>query len=378
MRHRRPLPFVGTLLCAALVITGCGSSPTSGAADGPTNRTAGSSDDPSQFARYLALTGSSREDTLLADARRQGGVLDVYTSNTDIDKLVAGFTKAYPGIKVNTFRANSETVLQRILQESQANKIANDVVDTNDFELDVLSEQGTLARYRGPAIKALRPQASFPDWTASRYNAFVVGWNTKLVPAGEEPKSFEDLASPKWKGKLAMEVSDWDWYASLTTYLTDRKGMSPDAAQQLLERIAANAKVVKGHTVQGELLSAGQFSVALSVYSHTVDKAAADGAPVTWRPAVQPVILRPNGVALMRRARHPAAAVLWVDWVLGPGQAVIAESKRIPAATSVAGFSDPIPAGTEVFDVPQQIISKSNKTWSSRYDALLRGVPKVG
>jgi len=38
--------------------------------------------------------------------------------------------------------------------------------------------------------------------------------------------------------------------------------------------------VEKGHTSWGELLSSGQFGVALSIYSHTVDKAAAKGAPV--------------------------------------------------------------------------------------------------
>ena len=42
------------------------------------------------------------------------------------------------------------------------------------------------------------------------------------------------------------------------------------------------------------MLSAGQFAVASSVYSHTVDNAAAKGAPVAWHPIADPVILRPT------------------------------------------------------------------------------------
>jgi iron(III) transport system substrate-binding protein len=355
------------LLAAGLLLAGCGAS--------PTTTTAGSAPGKNPYAPYESLSGTERTDKLLADARSEGGTLDLYTSNTDIQDLVDAFQKAYPGIKVHAFRANSETVLQRALQENDANKPQNDVMDTNDLELRALDAQHLLHAYKGPAEAGLKDAAKhLGGWTAERFNAFVVGWNTDRVKKGQEPTDFADFADPKWKGKLSVEVGDWDWYASMHTYLTEEKGMSDAEADALFKKIAANVKVVKGHTVQGELLSAGQFSVALSVYSHTVDKAAKKGAPVAWRPAVEPVILRPNGVALMSRARHPAAALLWTDWVLGPGQKVIAESLRIPAAEHVPGYTDPIPAGTRTYSL-SKTAETDTKKWNTAYDALLRGVP---
>ncbi|MDX2706953.1 extracellular solute-binding protein [Streptomyces sp. PA03-6a] len=369
MRHGA---LTAGLLAAGLVLAGCGSAPTTTGAGGPAPEGA----DP--YADYAALTGSRRTGKLLADARSEGGVLDLYTSNTDIQDLVDGFEKAYPAIKVRAFRANSETVLQRALQENQAGKPQNDVVDTNDLELRALDSQHLLTPYDGPADEGLRDAAKeFGGWTAERFNAFVVGWNTDQVPAGQEPKDFADLADPRWKDRLSVEIGDWDWYASMHTYLTDEKGMSPSAVDDLFRRIAANVKVTKGHTVQGELLSAGQFSVALSVYSHTVDKAAAKGAPVTYEPVVEPVILRPNGVGLMAHPRHPAAALLWTDWVLSEGQKVIAGSLRIPAAKTVEGFKDPIPPGTTTYSLSKTAETDSKK-WNDAYDALLRGVPATG
>ena len=360
--------ILASAVVATLALAGCGSSPTAGTGSGETK---------GAYSKYASLTGSARTSTLLADARKEGS-LDIYTSNTDIDDLVSAFEKLYSGIKVNVYRANSESVLQRVSQEASANKTASDVVDTNEFELDVMSRQHILAPYTGPAKGGLRPEAVFPDWIAERFNAFVVGWNTKLVPSGQEPKSLEDLTAPKWKGKLSLEMGDWDWYMAWHTYLTEKKGMSDAQVTSLFRSLAANAKVVKGHTVQGELLSSGQFAVALSVYSHTIDKAAAKGAPVAWRPPLQPVLLRPDGAALMARARHPAAALLWLDWVLIGGQKIIADSKRIPAAKSVAGFTDPIPAGTPTYDVPLDKLRTESKKWETAYDEFVRGAKGSG
>jgi iron(III) transport system substrate-binding protein len=363
MRNRGTLTSVAVVAVASLALAGCGSSPTADSGSGEQNGGA--------YAAYASLTGTGRTDKLLADARKEGE-LAVYTSNTDIDGLVTAFKQVYSGIEVKVYRANSESVLQRVLQEVGANRTASDIIDTNDYELDVMSQQHAFAPYGGPGKAGLRPEAIFPDWTAERFNAFVIGRNTKVVPAGQEPKTIQDLADPKWKGKISLEVSDWDWYLAWHSYLTEKKGMTDAQVTALFQSLAANSKVVKGHTVQGELLSSGQFGFALSAYSHTIDKAAAKGAPVAWRPAVQPVIMRPNGVGLMARPKHPAAALLWMDWVLTAGQKVIAESMRIPAAKSVPGFTNPIPAGTETYNVPLERLRTESKKWETAYDQIVR------
>ena len=121
--------------------------------------------------------------------------------------------------------------------------------------------------------------------------------------------------------------------------------MSEDEYTDLMTRLASNSQVVKGHTVQGELLSAGQFDVGVSLYSHTVDKAADEGAPVAWMPAsgepVQPIISRPNGIGLVKTATNPCAAMLFVDFELTGGQDVFKEAFRIG---SVEGTDNPLSA----------------------------------
>lgn len=197
---RLPHHALLVLLTVTATLVGC----SSGAADQPGAAPGGAATAADPYAPYAALTGPDRTAKLLADARAEGGEVDVYTSNTDIQPLVDGFQQVYPGVHVNAFRANSETVLQRVLQETGARRVGNDVVDTNDFELRAMSREHALAPYTGPAKANLRPDAVFDDWQAERFNAFVVGWNTALVPAGQAPRDFADLADPKWKGKLAL------------------------------------------------------------------------------------------------------------------------------------------------------------------------------
>ena len=202
---------------------------------------------------------------------------------------------------------------------------------------------------------------------------FVLGWNTDLVKPGEQPTSLKDLADPKWKGKISLELGDFDWFATMYQYYR-HQGMTDAEVHDLFVAIAANSKTVKGHTAQGELLSAGQFAIAPSIYSHTVDKAADKGAPVVWRPTtggvVEPAITRPNGAGVMKTAAHPYAAVLFMDYMLSPeGQSIITDDFRVG---SVVSGADPL-SGLEVITIPEQELLDNGKKWDEMYASIVNG-----
>lgn len=369
---RRPLQLIGTIAAAALIAAACGGSPSSpstgggsGAADSADAKAA-----QAVYDKFNAMKGEERTKALVEAANAEGE-LAIYTSNTDIDKVVEAFEDKYPDIDVSVYRANSETVLQRVVQEQGAGFHGNDILETNAGELGIASQEGFLADYQSELRDKVREEGRGKGWTASRFNVFVVGWNTNLVKPGQEPKSLEELADPKWKGKISMELSDLDWFAAMYGWYK-QQGRSDADILALFEKLAANAKVAKGHTVQGELLSAGQFAVAVSSYSHTIDKAADDGAPVTWRPQggtpVQPVVTRPNGVALMRSAKHPAAAALFVDFELTDTQEIFREAFRIGVIPTA---EDPL-AGLQVIQTPDALLLTELKKWDELYAEVVQ------
>jgi iron(III) transport system substrate-binding protein len=356
---------------ATLLLAACGGSPTGSSNASGGAAPAENAEAMKTYQRINGLTGQERTDELVTCAEKEGA-LSIYTSNTDIDDVVAGFEDQYD-IETSVYRGNSESVLQRILQEQKADFYGNDVIETNALELNVTNQEGYLADYQSELRDAVREEGQAEGWTATRFNTFVVGWNTDLVKPGEEPKTIEELAEPQWAGKISLEVGDVDWFTALYQYFVNEKGMSEEEATDLFTRIAANAKIVKGHTVQGELLSAGQFAVTLSSYSHTIDKAAADGAPVAWRPAtgapVQPVVVRPNGIGLMKTAGNPCAALLFVDWELTGGQQIFKDKFRIGATAEAAEAI----ADLEVIAVPEQELLDNPQKWDDMYEEITSG-----
>ena len=368
----RPLaaPRTAAAVAVVLALSACGGSPTaSPASDSDTAATAETNAAVETYERINAMSGQERTDELVSCAEEEGS-LSVYTSNTDIDDVVAGFEDKYD-IDVSVYRGNSESVLQRLLQEQKAEFFGNDVLETNALELNVAQQEGFLSPYESELREAVREEGQAEGWTATRFNTFVVGWNTDLVKPGEEPTSIEELADPKWKGKLSMEVGDVDWFTALVQHFMEQ-GMTEQEAVDLFKQIAANSKTAKGHTVQGELLSAGQFAVAVSAYSHTIDKAADKGAPVAWKPAngepVQPLVVRPNGIGLMKTATNPCAAMLFVDHELTDGQQVFEEKFRVGATEEAASALE----GLEVVPVPEEELLENGKKWDDLYAEVIQ------
>lgn len=352
----------------SVVLTACGS-PTAGGS-GSDSATKVDAHAKEVYDEVNGLTGQARTDQLVKMAEEEGE-MSVYTSNTDLQDLVDAFTDKYD-VDVNVYRGNSESVLQRVLQESDAGFQGVDLVETNSGELDVIAKEGLFYPYESELRDTVRPEGQKEFWTADRFNAFVVAWNTDQVKAGQEPTSLEDFADPAWKGRVSMEVGDFDWFSAMYGYYLDQ-GKSETETDALFQAIAANAKIVKGHTVQAELLSAGEFDAGVSLYSHAIDGGQGDGQPVSWRPSggvpVQPVVIRPNGAGLVGNAAHPAAALLFMDFLLSDGQQVIADADRIG---SVPVDNDPL-AGLETVAVDEKEMLDNGKEWDDKYAAIVQG-----
>src|SRR4051794_4082947 len=215
----RVLLAVVGVVCA-LVLGSCGGSPS--APQTSSNSTAKPTSDAAfdkVQAQVEGMTGKERTDKLTELAKAEGGELSLYTSMTsDVEDAV---TKAFAddtGIDVSVYRSQSETVLERLSQEAKAGYRGADAVETNGPELFTLNSQRVLAPYAAPARSTLVQGSDYDGWTADRFNKFVISWNTKLVHSGQQPRSWEDLANPKWKGRLEMELSDVDWYKTLWEY----------------------------------------------------------------------------------------------------------------------------------------------------------------
>lgn len=251
----------------------------------------------------------------------QEGQVNVYTSlsSTVAKPLQAAWAKAYPNVKLNLYRASSEDVTARVLAETAAGTSGGDVIETNGSTMLIFQhKKNVLVPYqKSPYAGVIPKKYRYDTFTADRLEEFVVAWNTNLVQS--PPKSFQELATSKWAGKLSIEPTDVDWFAALYTYFTQqaKPRMSTAAADKMFAGILRNSQLTNGHTTQATLLAAGQFSVVVSGHAQSLEQLQAKHAPISFGPPfVNPVIERPQGIGLSYRLPHPAAALLFYDWMI--------------------------------------------------------------
>jgi iron(III) transport system substrate-binding protein len=361
--------LVALAAATALGMAGCGQPVTQGAPNADPTISSGA--EP-----WSDLTGAAREKALVEQARKEG-TLSVYSGYNDEKSMAEAFTKKY-GIKVDVYNANSESVLQRVLQESQADKSGNDVLINPSPDMQVAQSEGVLGGYDSEYRDAISDKGKGDLWTGVRRLAFVAGWNTDAAPTSSIPDDYSGFADPAWKGRISLELNDVDWYATVRQYYV-QQGKSAEDVKQMFHSIASNAKIVKGHTVQGDLMAAGQFDVAMSVYSQTVERLLAKGAPVSYGVdeghLVSPVVVRYDAGGVMAKTDNPAGAALYLDFQLSePGFAVDRQLGSLPPIPSA---NEPLAKATTVeLDVPTFV--KDRTKLADEYEQLLRAGAKAG
>jgi iron(III) transport system substrate-binding protein len=284
-------------------------------------------------AELAAYDGPDRIERLIAGAKQEGE-LALYTSaqTADLGPVVEAYEKKY-GVRATIWRAGSEAVLNRAVQEARAGRHTVDVIETNGPEMESLSREQILQAIRSPHHADLIEPAIRPhgEWTGSRLNVFVQAYNTKMVKKEDLPKTWEDLAHPRWKGKLGIEAEDSDWLAGIYGALGQERG-----DKVFRDIVSANGMSVrKGHTLLTQLVVSGEVPLALTVYNYKAEQFRREGAPIDWF-SIGNAIARPNGVGVAKSAPHPHAAVLYYDFELSPeGQAIIAQREFVPTSRKV-------------------------------------------
>ena len=322
------------------------------------------------------LEGQAWVDRLAELAAEEEGDFTWYTSTTSTDSgpIAEAFTDQY-GIDVSLYRASAEDVLQRLLQEATAGYAGADVVNASATQMQILDREGLLVPFESPAKDEIIEVASFDTWAGFYLSVFAAQWNTDLI--SEAPESWEQVLTG-YGGQLplALELSDWDWFATLVQeHFMAQEGMTEEEAIELFREAASLATVVSGHTNMVQLLTSGEFAVATSGYVHSGNELRASGAPLEWEPPVEPLIARPNGIGLYCGTDRPATALLFVNFALGPAQEMLAEFGRTPANPQYGG----IPEEYELITVnPDELLDQREK-WSGLYQEIIRlsGEPVV-
>jgi iron(III) transport system substrate-binding protein len=283
---------------------------------------------------FLALSGHAQSiDDTYKQALKEGGTLNVYgtlTPDTAV-KVLPVFEKRFPGIKTVNTGASSDKIVARAISEARGGRTIGDVFHMNLENVMQVHEQGLVLEKLPPEADAYASHLKGSYWLATRFNTLVVAWNTQLVSKADEPKSFEEFAESKWKGKLLAEPRD----AEVLIAIAEQKYKSTDKAIALFKRIAANGvEFHSGHPQLVELLMAGQGSVCLTCYTHHLLPRMQKGAQLNYLRSLGVGLI--SATAVFKNAPHPNTAWLFHRWAASDeGQKAFGIEGRVPANPKV-------------------------------------------
>ncbi len=274
----------------------------------------------------------------VVEAGKKDGALTFYGAATQdvYDKMFADFQKDFPEIKVTATRVASSGLKQRVMTEFSSGKIQVDLVHASSETAD-FAAAGAVGAVKVPWEKdvAVAPSPEKLGVVAESMLSRHVIYNTNLVKKEEVPKSWQDLTDPKWRGKLALEMSSYEWYFALRESM--KQSLGEDKAKQLLAALAKNVVLREGSTQIMEFLAAGEFPFNLDAYGHRLVAYKRDGAPLELvTPQLEPIPLLPSYWTAIKGSPHPNAAKLAQYWVLTDhGQAAELRADRIPIAKNI-------------------------------------------
>jgi ABC-type Fe3+ transport system substrate-binding protein len=317
------------------------------------------------FADLASDDSPSHHQRLVAAAQKEGS-LTLYTSNAapTIQVLSADFEKRY-GVRVNVWRASSAKVLQRMTAEKKADRWDFDAVSVSSPELEALYREKLLQEINSSSHKEMM-EGTVPahrGWAPQFINVFVQAYNTNAIKKQDLPKRWTDLLDARWRGKLGVEAKAGEWYCSLLRNLGEQTG------GELFRQIAARNgfSVRHGNSVLANMVVSGEVPLALAVYSHMIDEAKQQGAPVDWF-AIDPMVGRSNGIGVSRKPPRPHAALLFYEYTVSDAQPLMLKMNYL---SPVKKLASPL-RGARILFVDPAADSAEVERCDNAYDALLK------
>jgi iron(III) transport system substrate-binding protein len=279
----------------------------------------------------------------VAIAGEPAGEVWLYTSmyRHVVDGFEALAKERLPEVTLRVFQAGSEKVASRLDAELAAGGTQADLLATSDpFFYERLEREGRLDRYASPNV--LRVPRSLVDLDG-HYAAFRLSTMVLVHRRGTAaPKSFAELAEPKWRGEVALG----DPLTSGTAFtwaVFARRKLGEGYFQKLREN---RAVVAGGNAAVLQKVEGGEASVGVLLLENAL-AAKAKGSPIEVAYPEDGAVLVPGPLALFKGSRNPVAARALYDLMLSPeGQALIvkgdmhAVDPRLPGPAGERGLAE--------------------------------------
>ncbi|GKW12771.1 MULTISPECIES: ABC transporter substrate-binding protein [Pectobacterium] len=257
-------------------------------------------------------------DQIYKSALSEGGTVTVYAGG-DVQSQQAGFKRAFetrfPGIKLNVIVDYSKYHDARIDNQLASDALVPDVVQLQTVQnYPRWKKEGVLLNYKPRGWDKIYPE--FRDADGAWIGAYVIAFsnlvNTQLLDEKSWPREANDYLRPSLRGNLILAYPNDDdavlfWYK----LVVDKYGW--DFVKKLQEQ---DPVYVRGTNVPGVEIATGKYSATFTSSGALVP--AADSVTRFVLPKSDPFVSWAQRAAILKQAKHPESAKLYLSWLLDP------------------------------------------------------------
>ena len=276
-----------------------------------------------------------------AKAKAEGKVVWYTSTPLPQAQKIANLFEKEKGIKVELFRSGGSAILRRFQQEADAGRIAADVLTTSDpAAAAAMGRKGLFVPFKPKNFDKIPDAAKDKDGTfiAQRLNLMTNYLRSDKIAEADEPKTWDDLTNPKYKGKLV--IGD----PSFTSLLVSVVGMmSKERGWGFYEKLRANdTLVVQGNQQAADMLKRGERLIAVGALDSYAAEDRAAGHPMKTLYPTDGVFVIPSPTSVVKGGPNPNAAKLLAEFIISDDV-----QKIFPADGGFAARSDiAAPAGS--------------------------------
>ncbi|HEY1268020.1 MAG TPA: extracellular solute-binding protein [Candidatus Binatia bacterium] len=281
----------------------------------------------------LLIGGTAAAQPVNVDAAKKEGQVVVYGAQVPqaMDGVNKGFEKKY-GIKVEYWRGSSTQVAERALSEFRAGKPGYDVVEGNRGVQLIMRDEGLFAKFIPPSSNKFPEKFKEKDGMITPWRALPISilYNTEMVKASEAPKTFDELLSPKWTGKISMP--DPTRHTTTAQFLWNLSKFKGDKWLDYVKALAKQKPIlVESLAPVTTTIIKGEAPVGITYIKYVKQYK----GPVTYV-LMDKYLTDPNYMSLSAKTTRPNAAKLYIDYICSAeGQKATAEEGEFPMLPGV-------------------------------------------
>jgi iron(III) transport system substrate-binding protein len=310
-------------------------------------------------------------DDLIAGAKKEG-VIDFYGPSTlgpdGAQAIVSAFNKKYGlNVKVNfTPSGNMTRDTAKVIGLSASGQPPEwDIMVVTDAHHGSLWLRKLHRPFDYTIFGVAKNRVEYDNGTVSVANQFALpAYNTKLLPAKDAPKKWEDLLDPKWKGKIGVINSTHHWGRLAAGAWGDEKTLD------FIKKLSAQKPLLTRAGEMAQRLILGEVLVSATLQDSQLHESKESGAPLAFAEQVSPVISPEYHVGVLKNAPHPNVGHLFV--------AFMASADVQPVWKKYTGHTSAYVPGTDAYKFAQgkQVIYMKQDQ-ADKVDKISRQIGKI-